>query len=200
MGSIISQFCDFFEKIWQLIFEGKEKRLLMVGLNASGKTAILYQLKLGDAVSTISTIGFNVETIRHKNVRFNIWDVGGDQKIRPLWRHYYQGTDGLIFVIDGTDRDRIGEANDELHKIFDSEDMKEIPLLIFANKQDLPGAMRVSEIVERLNLYGIKNREWYAQGSCAIRGEGLFEGLEWLGSIFKAQRKKLLLEAYRRKN
>jgi small GTP-binding protein len=84
-------------------------------------------------------VGFNVETVTYKNVKFNVWDVGGQDKIRPLWRHYYTGTQGLVFVVDSQDRDRIDEAKQELHRILSDREMKDCLLLVFANKQDLPG-------------------------------------------------------------
>ena len=85
------------------------------------------------------SVGFNVETVTYKNVKFNVWDVGGQDKIRPLWRHYYTGTQGLVFVVDSQDRERIDEARQELHRILSDREMKECLLLVFANKQDLPG-------------------------------------------------------------
>merc|ERR1712106_1203365 len=88
------------------------------------------------------TVGFNVETVTYKNVKFNVWDVGGQDKIRPLWRHYYTGTQGLIFVVDCADRDRIDEARQQLHRIINDREMREAIILIFANKQDLPEAMK----------------------------------------------------------
>merc|ERR550514_2186298 len=118
----------------------EEKRILMVGLDAAGKTTILYKLKLGEVVTTIPTIGFNVETVEYKSISFTVWDVGGQDKIRPLWRHYYQNTDGLIFVVDSNDRDRIGDAKEELTKMLSEDEMKDAILLVFANKQDLPNA------------------------------------------------------------
>ena len=84
-------------------------------------------------------VGFNVETVTYKNVKFNVWDVGGQDKIRPLWRHYYTGTQGLVFVVDSQDRERIDEAKQELHRILSDREMKDCLLLVFANKQDLPG-------------------------------------------------------------
>lgn len=75
----------------------------------------------------------------YKNVKFNVWDVGGQDKIRPLWRHYYTGTQGLVFVVDSQDRERIDEAKQELHRILTDREMKDCLLLVFANKQDLPG-------------------------------------------------------------
>ncbi len=91
--------------------------IFLVGLDAAGKTTILYKLKLGEIVTTIPTIGFNVETVEYKNICFTVWDVGGQDKIRPLWRHYFQNTQGLIFVVDSNDRERITEAQDELQKM-----------------------------------------------------------------------------------
>lgn len=89
----------------------------LVGLDAAGKTTILYKLKLGEIVTTIPTIGFNVETVEYKNICFTVWDVGGQDKIRPLWRHYFQNTQGLIFVVDSNDRERIVEAEKELQNM-----------------------------------------------------------------------------------
>lgn len=125
-------------KMMGKIFGSKEMRLLMLGLDAAGKTTILYKLKLGQDVTTIPTVGFNVETVTYKNVKFNVWDVGGQDKIRPLWRHYFSGTQGLIFVIDSCDRARMDEARQELHRIINDREMKDSLLLVFANKQDLP--------------------------------------------------------------
>jgi ADP-ribosylation factor protein 6 len=101
--------------------------------------AILYKLKLDTDVTTIPTVGFNVETVTYKNTKFNVWDVGGQDKIRPLWRHYFSGTQGLIFVIDSNDRDRLEEARSELARIIQDREMKDALLLVFANKQDIPG-------------------------------------------------------------
>ena len=112
----------------------KDMRILMVGLDAAGKTTILYKLKLGEVVTTIPTIGFNVETVEYKNISFTVWDVGGQDKIRNLWRHYYQNTQGLIFVVDSNDKARIEDAKSELHKMLQEEELKEADLLVFANK------------------------------------------------------------------
>ncbi|GLV43111.1 ADP ribosylation factor 6 [Carabus blaptoides fortunei] len=150
----------------------------MLGLDAAGKTTILYKLKLGQSVTTIPTVGFNVETVTYKNVKFNVWDVGGQDKIRPLWRHYYTGTQGLIFVVDCADRDRIDEARQELHRIINDREMRDAIILIFANKQDLPDAMKPHEIQEKLGLTRIRDRNWYVQPSCATTGDGLYEGID----------------------
>jgi len=157
----------------------------MVGLDAAGKTTILYKLKLGDVVTTIPTIGFNVETVEYKNINFTVWDVGGQDKIRPLWRHYYQNTQGVIFVLDSNDKDRVGEASEELRKMLSEDELKDACVLVFANKQDLPSAMRVAEITDKLGLHQLRNRKWYIQSTCATSGDGLYEGLEWLSNTLK---------------
>ncbi|XP_074644653.1 uncharacterized protein LOC141901359 [Tubulanus polymorphus] len=162
------------------LFGKQTMRILMVGLDAAGKTTILYKLKLGEIVTTIPTIGFNVETVEYKNISFTVWDVGGQDKIRPLWRHYFANTQGLIFVVDSNDRERIVEAKDELFKMLNEDELKDSVLLVFANKQDLPNALTASEITEALNLHSVRQRAWYIQTSCASNGEGLYEGLDWL--------------------
>jgi ADP-ribosylation factor protein 6 len=108
------------------------------------QTAILYKLKLDQDVTTIPTVGFNVETVTYKNTKFNVWDVGGQDKIRPLWRHYFSGTQGLIFVVDSVDRDRMDEARTELTRIIQDREMKDALLLVFANKQDVNGCKKDS--------------------------------------------------------
>lgn len=157
----------------------------MVGLDAAGKTTILFKLKLGEVVTTIPTIGFNVETVEYKNISFTVWDVGGQDKIRPLWRHYFQNTQGIIFVVDSNDHDRIGEAREELQRMLNEEELRDSLLLVFANKQDLPNAMSASEITEKLGLHSLRQRPWYIQAASATSGDGLYEGLEWLSMSLK---------------
>merc|ERR1712118_200725 len=141
----------------------KDMRILMLGLDAAGKTTILFKLKLGEVVTTIPTIGFNVETVEYKNINFTVWDVGGQDKIRPLWRHYYQNTQGLIFVVDSNDRDRVDDAREELSKMLNEDEMRDAVLLVFANKQDLPNAMTAAEVTDKLGLHNMRNRQWFIQ-------------------------------------
>ena len=178
MGSI-------FSRVFQHLIGHKEMRILMVGLDAAGKTTILYKLKLGEVVATIPTIGFNVETVDYKNISFTVWDVGGQYKIRLLWKHYYQNTQGLIFIVDTNDRDRIEEAKEELYHMLQEDELKDAVLLVLANKQDLPGCMTTAEVVNELGLHQIKGRPWFIQGTCAHTGDGLYEGLDWIGKHVK---------------
>lgn len=171
--------------LFSRLFGKKEMRILMVGLDAAGKTTILYKLKLGEIVTTIPTIGFNVETVEYKNISFTVWDVGGQDKIRPLWRHYFQNTQGLIFVVDSNDKDRVQEAKEELMRMLAEDELRDCVVLVFANKQDLPNAMNVAEITDKLGLNSLRNRSCYIQATCATSGDGLYEGLDWLSNELK---------------
>ena len=170
-------------KLWTSLVGKKDVRIVMVGLDAAGKTTILYQLRMGQTIKTIPTIGFNVETLEYKGVNFTVWDVGGQDKIRVLWKHYYQNTDGLIFVVDSNDRDRMEDAAEELKKMLDEKELKDCAVLIFANKQDINGALSPGEVSEKLGMSNLKGRSWLVQGSSAITGQGLKEGLDWMASV-----------------
>lgn len=173
-----------FAKLFDKMFGKTEARILMLGLDAAGKTTIVYKLKLGEVLNSVPTIGFNVETVEFKNIKFNVWDVGGQDKIRVLWRHYYPGTDGLIFVVDSSDRNRIDLAKKELHKMLEEEDLRDAVVLVLANKQDM-GVMPVSEVIDKMELSDLKGREWFCQGTSAMNGAGLYEGLNWLSKKIK---------------
>jgi len=172
---------NWFTKIMDLLEAKKEKRILMLGLDAAGKTTLLYQFKLGEVVPSIPTIGFNVEEVQYKNIKFTVFDVGGQDRLRPLWKHYYQGANALIYLIDSNDGDRFAEATEELHSIVcDMDFNSNAPVLIFANKQDLPNAVNASKLAEILMMSKLRGREWYIQPCIATKGEGLVEGFEWL--------------------
>lgn len=170
--------------------------LLLVKANAPGCRIIIHKISLRSCILRVCewllnnnfVAGFNVETVEYKNISFTVWDVGGQDKIRPLWRHYFQNTQGLIFVVDSNDRDRIGEAKEELARMLAEDELRDAVLLVFANKQDLPQAMQASDITEKLGLSVLRNRNWYIQATCATNGEGLYEGLDWLSQQLKNAR------------
>ena len=161
----------YISKLFGYFAGGKECRVLMVGLDAAGKTTILYKLKLGEVVTTIPTIGFNVESVQYKNVDFTVWDVGGQDKIRTLWRHYYQNTDAVIFVVDSNDAGRFEQAKRELDHMLGQDDLQGAAVLVFANKQDAPNAKIASCVAGKLGLLSMAaTRQWHIQGCCAITG------------------------------
>ncbi len=171
------------------LFQKKNATILMVGLDAAGKTTILLKLKLNETKETVPTIGFNVETVEYKNVKFHVWDVGGQEKLRQLWKHYYEGANAIIFVIDSNDRDRMNVAKAELDRLLQDPMLSAATLLVLCNKQDLPHRLTPAQIVDILNLRNEAgpSRKWFAQGCCAHSGEGLFEGLDWLCSHLPSQ-------------
>ncbi|KAF9216249.1 hypothetical protein BGZ59_010472 [Podila verticillata] len=159
----------------------KDFRILILGLEAAGKTTFLYKLKLGEVITTIPTISFNVETVTYKNICFTMCDVNGRQ--RPLWRHYFKDCAGIIFVVDSSDRDRIDELKYEMQILDQEDELNDAVFLIIANKQDLPGCMTVIELYEALGLFKLEakyKRNFHVQPCSVIQGDGLREGLEWL--------------------
>lgn len=185
---------SFFTKIAELFSGMEEARITMIGLDAAGKSTILYKLKLGEVVQTLPTIGFNVETVQYKDCEFTVWDVGGQEKIRPLWRHYYNNTNGIIFVVDSADTERIddselmaGNAKEELARCLQEDELRGVPVLVFANKQDLPGALKCNKIAEMLGLNQLRDRKWFIQACCAVSGDGLYEGLDWMSDTIKGR-------------
>jgi len=158
----------------------KERRVLMLGLDAAGKTTVLNMLNLGEVVATMPTIGFNVETVSYKNLAMTIWDVGGQQRIRALWRHYYQGSDAVIFVVDSADPERLEEAGEELQRVLSDDLLRDAIVLVYANKQDLPNAVSCKDVAKAMQLHRDRQRIWHVQSAVAPKGDGLYEGLDWM--------------------
>ncbi|KAI3360341.1 hypothetical protein L3Q82_014656 [Scortum barcoo] len=138
----------------------QSSHIVVIGLDSSGKTSLLYQLKLREFVETIPTKGFNMEWIKlamgnskTNTTMFQVWDVGGQEKLRPLWKSYTRRTDGLVFVVDAAEAERMEEAKVELHRIARSAENQGVPILILVNKQDLDGAMSASEVEKQLALH-----------------------------------------------
>ena len=161
MGSILST-------VWTKFFAvNRDIKILMVGLDAAGKTTILYQLRLGEMVTSIPTIGFNVETVSYKNVNFNVGDIGGQKKLRSLWQHYYENNDAIVYVVDAADTERIegtdggDSAKEELNHLLAADQHVGVPLLVYANKQDMPGALNAQELTTKLGLHTVKDRQWF---------------------------------------
>ncbi|KAJ5078401.1 adp-ribosylation factor-like protein [Anaeramoeba ignava] len=158
----------------------KEMRLLMLGLDNAGKTTIIKKF-LGEDISTISpTLGFNIETIEHKDYKLVFWDVGGQKTLRSYWKNYYEKTDGLIWVVDSADKRRIKDCRKELKKLLVEEKLAGASLLIFANKQDIDGSLSKLEIAKLLKIHKINGRHCEIIGCSAYNGLGLLEGIDWI--------------------
>ncbi|XP_026854136.1 ADP-ribosylation factor-like protein 14 [Electrophorus electricus] len=158
-----------------------EARVLLLGLDGAGKSTVLFKLKYNESCQTVPTIGFNVEMIDAKQnkrkIVLTMWDVGGQKKMRVHWRDFYQDTAGLLFVVDCSDRCRLDEAKRELEHALRNEQLRGLPLVIFANKQDVEGAVTATEITERFILRKTcSDRDWFVQPCSAVSGAGLLDG------------------------
>jgi len=175
-------------------FEAEPSRAIMLGLDSAGKTTVLYQLKLGEQVKTIPTIGFNVEKVTIcKGLTMAVWDVGGQDKLRQLWKHYYQDATGMIFVVDSSDRLRLKEAQMELTQVVQDAHIHKnlIPVIILANKQDMPSAVAVRTIQTEMSLDEVlSNHPWTIHGCCATKGDGIPAAMKKFAEMLKEDRKK----------
>lgn len=175
-----------FTRLWSL-FTNEEHKVIIVGLDNAGKTTILYQFLMNEVVHTSPTIGSNVEEVIWKNIHFLMWDIGGQETLRSAWNTYYSNAQFVILVVDSTDRERLSITKEELCKMLNHEDLRKAAILVFANKQDVKGSMSAAEISQHLNLTSIKDHPWHIQGCCALTGEGLYQGLEWITSKLKGR-------------
>ena len=177
MGQIWSRV----EWLWETF--NKETSILVLGLDNAGKTATLYAMHLGEAMPyTVPTVGFNIETVKVKNIDIKMWDLGGQDKFRSLWPHYFEQTDGIAFVLDSNDIDRLDLVKEEIHALISHKDLVSKPFLFLANKQDLPNAVSKEKLIEKLNLNAIKTSEWYIIECAATKNERAKIGFEWLAN------------------
>lgn len=186
-----------------LFTERPEFRCLIVGLDAAGKTTILYRMKQNpnnnqeEEIRTIPTIGFNVESIYIAGIEFVAWDSGGRDKLRPLLRHYYPTTTAIIFVIDSTDVERFEHAKDLFHHMVrDEEELSNVAILVLCNKQDLvEDAIPTTEIIDlfdinKNNIPNYESRGIFIQSCSAKTGYGLKEGFEKLAKFLYEKHEK----------
>ncbi|XP_062872523.1 ADP-ribosylation factor-like 4aa [Trichomycterus rosablanca] len=175
----------------------KSLHIVILGLDSAGKTTVLYRLQFNEFVNTVPTKGFNTEKVKvalgsSGSVTFHFWDVGGQEKLRPLWKSYTRCSDGIVFVVDSVDAERMDEAKIELHKIARLSETHDVPILIVANKQDMRHAISLADIEKVLALGELgASTPWHLQATCAIIGDGLQEGLEKLYDLILKRRKML---------
>ena len=147
----------------------------------SGKGTIIYPTTYGGSANKLSRIGVEFEKLTINETSLMIWSIGGRSAHRPMWRYYHRRMSAYILVVDSNDHERIDEAREKLHQMVNDETYQEKPILIFANKQDLPNAMDCDQLRNKLNLEKLsKNIKWHLQPASAIQNQGLHEGFEWL--------------------
>lgn len=166
-------------------------KVICIGLDAAGKTTLLYKLKLNEVVTSIPTIGFNVETVTPvKGLTLTMWDLGGQEKIRALWKHYVDNCDAVIFMVDSADKERFQEAKSELFRMLDFDALKNCPILVYCNKSDLPTAVPCDKVAQAMGLTNLGHRVWHCQSSNCLTGEGIYEGMEKLQCMIRDYRTK----------
>jgi ADP-ribosylation factor protein 1 len=188
-------FAKGFSKLHSYIFGdwgAEPSRIILIGLDAAGKTTFLYQARQmhssifpSNIETTIPTIGFNVETLTSRNVDVKCWDIGGCDKIRPLWRHYTMDASALVLFVDSNDKERLPDAKNELDTFMNDETLRGVPLLVVANKQDLPYALSPQEVAQRLELPSIGDRDWNIMAANVSSGEGVREIIAWIKAAAK---------------
>ena len=172
----------------------KPARLIVVGLDNAGKSMMINQLKPSRAASyeVTPTVGLSHERFSRGGFDFTVFDMAGGGTYRSLWEKYYSGVDAIVFVVDSSDKMRMCVARDEMEMLLEHADIKgapSAPILFFANKMDLPGALEPSEVSLQLGLSAITERPWQVAASNALTGEGVNEGIEWLVSTLNQKRK-----------
>jgi ADP-ribosylation factor-like protein 2 len=158
----------------------KQVRLLTLGLDNSGKTTIIKSILGQDPTETSPTLGFTINTLKYKNYTINFWDIGGQTTIRSYWRNYFEETDGVIWVVDSSDKLRLKDCKEELHNLLKQDKLAGATLIVLCNKQDISGALKVEEIKNILELDSITTRHWKIMPCCGLTGEGLASGMEWI--------------------
>ncbi|MED6253740.1 hypothetical protein ATANTOWER_032504 [Ataeniobius toweri] len=173
-----------------LMSKQPQVQVLLLGLDNAGKSTLLYKLKHNVSVSTVPTIGFNVEMINarknRKNIAVTMWDIGGQGKMREHWHDYYQNAGAVVFVVDASDVVRMEEARSELEKTLRSDHLRDCPVILLANKQDVSGAMTVTEIKDRFNIRKMcVGRDWLVQPCSASTGFGVEEAFRRVVQMVK---------------
>ena len=167
--------------------------MLLVGLDNAGKTTCLEKLKaLNDMKSmpadrVVPTIGLNIAKIAKSDAEYIFWDLGGQEKLRKIWNKYYEDTDGLVYVIDGSDESRFDEVKSTLNNIMDDPSLQNLPHLILLNKSDKEEYKGVEHISDKLKLYSLKCDEYVILPVSALKDTGLMAAMNWIMETIKSK-------------
>ncbi|XP_074603679.1 ADP-ribosylation factor related protein 1 [Brevipalpus obovatus] len=180
---------------WKYLFRKDEFYVLILGLDNAGKTTFLEQTKIKfnrnykgvnlDKITT--TVGLNIGKIDYKNIVINFWDLGGQQELQSLWDKYYSESHGIIYVIDSADLERIEDSKSSFENVIQNEQLEGLPLLIVANKQDLPEALSLERIksIFQSSEELIGKRDFNYLSASALKSEGIQDGIDWMTDRIK---------------
>ena len=171
-----------------------EARVLCLGLDGAGKTSVLRRADRDSFDTVEPTTGFHVRAINvEPDWKLDVWDIGGSVNVRPYWSKYVTfDTRAVIWVVDGSDRARLGEASSALRALIESEvRLRAAPLLVLLNKSEISGGVSVAEAagalgVEQLPGISGSTRPHHVQACSAATGQGVAEGLQWLSQTLTA--------------
>ncbi|KAF9198127.1 ADP-ribosylation factor-like protein 8B-A [Haplosporangium sp. Z 27] len=177
MASLFESFLNWLKSL----FYKTEMELTLVGLQNSGKTTLVNVIASGQfSEDMIPTVGFNMRKVTKGNVTMKLWDIGGQPRFRSMWERYCRGVNAIVFVIDAADHDKLDAARTELRSLLDKPQLAFIPVLVLGNKNDLPGALTVDQIVEVMNLKQIANRDVSCYSISAKNQVNIDITLQWL--------------------
>ena len=166
---------------FQSLFFKQEMELSLVGLQNSGKTTLVGVIASGDFTEDmIPTVGFNMRKVQKGKVTIKLWDLGGQPRFRSMWERYCRGVNAIVYVVDSADADSIAVSKTELHELLAKPALEGIPVLVLGNKNDLPDAVSVDELIDRLNLRSVTNRELCCYSISAKRAVNIDMTLDWL--------------------
>ncbi|KAJ4847450.1 hypothetical protein Tsubulata_042102 [Turnera subulata] len=193
---------SLFYGLWKYIFSETQFRVLILGIDKSGKTTLLEKLKAVYSNSEglppdriVPTVGLNLANIEASNRKLIFWDLGGQPGLRPIWEKYYEESHAVIYVIDASCPSRFEDSKSALEKVLRHDDLQGAPLLILANKQDLPGAVSAEELARYLDLKKLDERVFMFEAVSGYNGLGIKESVEWLVEVMERSKRTELLRA-----
>lgn len=185
MFAMINRVLEWFRSL----FWKEEMELTLVGLQNSGKTTFVNVIASGQFTEDmIPTVGFNMRKITKGNVTIKLWDIGGQPRFRSMWERYCRGVNAILFMVDAADEDKLEASRNELMQLLDKAQLDAIPVLVLGNKKDLPGALDERQLIERMNLSAIQNREICCYSISCKEKENIDITLQWLIQHSKTQR------------
>eukprot|EP00301_Raphidiophrys_heterophryoidea_P002552 c1118_g1_i1.p1 GENE.c1118_g1_i1~~c1118_g1_i1.p1 ORF type:complete len:211 (-),score=50.61 c1118_g1_i1:115-681(-) len=185
-------FWDIFSAVWKGILSAlglessRPRTVIFVGLDNAGKTTLLFKLKHGTIRQFVPTERAFSEEVTVSNLTMRAWDLGGHEQVRKLWQDYYQSTDAVIFIVDAADRDRFGEARQELVGLLEAGELQDTPIAVLANKCDLQYAATFEELRDALGIAPFQNNHNIQLFRVSVvSGAGYLEAFKWLGRSMK---------------
>jgi len=155
--------------------------ITLIGLQNSGKTTLLNVLAAGEfKEDSIPTVGFNMKKVVKGHVTIKAWDLGGQPRFRSMWERYCRGVNAILYVVDSADAERIPESKDELFELVERPVLAGIPLLVLGNKNDLPEAISVEQLIDQMDLKNIEGREVSCYSISAKESMNLEAVFKWL--------------------